>query len=78
MEITLYTKSTCPHCVRAKALLDELGKPYTDHAMDADPAGLDAAKAEWGHPTVPIVIIDGKLVGGGSELADLVAAGGLA
>ncbi len=78
MEITLYTKSICPHCVRAKSLLDELGKPYTDHVMDDDPVGLDAAKSQGGRPTVAIVVIDGRLIGGGSELGALVEAGGLA
>jgi len=78
MEITLYTTSTCPFCMQAKALLEQLGKPYTLHEMDADPTGLDAAKAEWDHPTVPIVIVDGKLVGGFTELQSLAASGGLA
>ena len=77
MEITLYTLSTCPFCMQAKALLGQLDKPFTLHELDSDPAALDAAKAEWGHPTVPIVIVDGKLVGGFTELQALAASGGL-
>lgn len=78
MEITLYTLSTCPFCMQATALLQQLDKPFTLHEMDADPSGLAAAKSEWGHPTVPIVIIDGELVGGFTELQGLAAAGKLA
>ena len=69
MKITLYTKSTCPHCVRAKSLLESKGLAFEEHVMDDAPAELDAAKAKWNHPTVPIVIIDDVLIGGGSELA---------
>jgi glutaredoxin 3 len=78
MEITLYTRATCPFCVRAKALLDQLGKPYTLHELQEGDPELTAAKTQWGHFTVPIVIIDGQLVGGCSELEALAARGGLA
>ena len=77
MQITLYTRATCPFCVRAKALLDQLGKPYTLHEHQEGDAELTAAKAEWNHHTVPIVIIDGKLIGGCTELENFVAGGGL-
>ena len=77
MEITLYTLSSCPHCMRAVALLESKGLAFTNHVMDDDFAGLNAAKAQWGHPTVPIVIIDGVLVGGADALFARDAAGGL-
>lgn len=78
MNITLYTQSTCPHCVRAKSLLESKGLSYEEHVMDHSPRELAEAKAKWNHPTVPIVIIDGVLIGGGSELAAYDQAGKLA
>lgn len=69
MNIELYTWTTCPFCVRAKALLDQKGLPYTEHVMDGKNAELDEAKRRHGHSTVPIVLIDGQLVGGFTELA---------
>ena len=78
MNITLYTTSTCPHCARAKSILDGKGLTYEEHVMDNAPRELNAAKAKWNHPTVPIVIIDGVLIGGGSELAAYEQAGKLA
>ena len=78
MNITLFTKSTCPHCVRAKNILEGKGLPYEEHVMDDAPRELDEAKAKWNHYTVPIVIIDGVLIGGGSELAAYDQAGKLA
>jgi glutaredoxin 3 len=77
MKITLYTTSTCPHCMRAKGILEDKGLAYEEHVMDDAQAELNAAKAKWGHSTVPIVIIDGELIGGGSELADYESAGKL-
>ena len=77
MEAVLYTWSYCPFCVRAKRLLDERGVPYTEHVMDAEPEELDRVKQEYGHPTVPIVLIDGQFVGGCSELEALDRAGRL-
>lgn len=77
MEITLYTTSTCPHCQRAKALLDEKGLTYTNHEMDTRVDELNEAKAKWNHPSVPIVIVDGKLIGGNSELQAFNAEGKL-
>ena len=77
MEITLYTSSTCPFCIRAKALLDGKGLPYTEHVMDDRQDELAKVKAEFDHGTVPLILIDGKLVGGCSELEALAAAGKL-
>ncbi len=77
MNITLYTLSTCPFCVRAQQLLDSKGLEYTNHVMDGKDAEPAAAKQEHGHPTVPIVLVDGKLIGGASELAAFDAQGGL-
>jgi glutaredoxin 3 len=77
MEITLYTSSTCPFCIRAKALLDSKGLAYTEHIMDTRQDELAKVKAEYGHGTVPLILIDGKLIGGASELGALDTAGKL-
>jgi len=77
MKIVLYTSSTCPFCIRAKALLDGKGLEYTEHVMDARQDELAKVKAEHGHGTVPLILIDGKLIGGSSELEALNAAGKL-
>lgn len=68
MKIELYTWTTCPFCVRAKAFLAEKGLEYTEHVMDSKPTELAEAKKKYGHPTVPIVVIDDLLVGGYTEL----------
>lgn len=75
--IDLYTTSTCPFCIQAKALLDHKGLDYTEHVMDGKRSELDAKKREFGHHTVPIVVIDGICIGGATELSALDRAGGL-
>lgn len=77
MKIELYTWTSCPFCIRAKSLLDGEGLPYTEYVMDAKHAELDAVKRRYGHPTVPIVLIDGEFVGGYDQLNALQASGGL-
>jgi len=77
MKITLYTSAFCPHCIRAKDLLDGRKLAYTEHIMDARQEELAKVKALYGHPTVPLILVDGKLIGGCSELKALMAAGKL-
>ena len=74
-DIVLYTTSWCPFCHRAKALLEAEGLAYTEHVMDDRPRELDEAKRTYGHPTVPIVLFDGELVGGATELAVKLGSG---
>ena len=78
MQAELYTTAFCPFCIRAKSLLDEHGIPYVEHAMDGKPAELQEAKQRYGHPSVPIVLINGEFIGGCDDLEALAAAGKLA
>ena len=75
--IVLYTKGHCPFCKGAKALLTEKGVRFTDIEI----TGNDALTAEMvkrsGRYTVPQIFIGDVHVGGGSDLAELDAAGGL-
>jgi glutaredoxin 3 len=77
MKIELWTTASCPFCMRARALLDGKGVDYEDHVLGPWSPELGEAKKKWGHFTVPIVVIDGELVGGSDELAALDAAGKL-
>lgn len=77
MKIELYTWTACPFCVRAKDLLKSKGVDFTEHVMDGKDAELNEVKRKYQHSTVPIVIVDGNLVGGYTELAALDRAGSL-
>ena len=65
--IRMYTTPWCGFCQAAKRLLDGRGIPYED--IDVSDSGERAkVQAEHDWPTVPVVLIDGKLVGGYTEL----------
>ena len=66
--IQIYSKKNCPFCVRAKALLDRKGFPYEE--IDAE--GQDELRfwlAETsGQKTVPQIFVDGRPLGGFSDI----------
>ncbi|QDU86174.1 Glutaredoxin-3 [Planctomycetes bacterium Pla163] len=76
-EIEIYTWTTCPFCVQAKAHLNSKGLPFTEYVMDGKDIELNAKKREYDHWTVPIVVVDGVCIGGATELRALDRAGGL-
>ncbi len=77
MKAELWTSSYCPFCVAAVQLLEERGIEFTNHVMDSDPTGLRAKKQEYGHGTVPIILLDGEFIGGNDDLRALDSQGKL-
>lgn len=77
-KIVIYTKATCPYCIRAKALLSEKGAPYDEVRVDLDPPRrVEMISRAGGRATVPQIFIDDRHVGGCDELLDLDDAGQL-
>lgn len=64
---TIFTKPGCPHCVAAKALLNERGYSYEEIILGKD-ASTVAVRAITGRDTVPQVFIGGKHIGGNDDL----------
>jgi glutaredoxin 3 len=76
--IIIYTKSTCPYCHAAKALLRRKGAEFEEIGVDGDRAAQAAmAEKAGGRWTVPQIFIDGSHVGGCDDLHELEAAGEL-
>ena len=76
--VVIYTKSTCPYCHAAKALLNKKGAAFEEIAVDGDRAAQAAMMQKaGGRSTVPQVFIAGRHVGGCDDLYDLDAAGAL-
>jgi glutaredoxin len=62
--ITVYSKSQCPNCVRAKELLTRKGIRYVEVDIEAD----DEAKiflVDQGFRSVPQINVDGVFLEGG-------------
>ena len=66
-EVSIFTKPGCPHCARAKALLDQKNQPYHEIVL-GEQASVQSMRAISGKQTVPQVFIDGKHIGGADEL----------
>ena len=64
----MYTKPTCPYCVRAKGLLNELNIPFTEIQIQNDPALREEMIAKANHHTVPQIFLDGEHIGGCDDL----------
>lgn len=76
--VEIYTKSGCPYCARAKALLDGKGIRYQESEINSDPAARATMLSRAnGRTTVPQIFIGGDHVGGSDDLAALESAGKL-
>ncbi|MBA3842849.1 MAG: glutaredoxin 3 [Actinobacteria bacterium] len=76
--IQMYTTTWCGYCVRAKALLHKLELDYEEIAVDDDPAFRAKLHDLTGGWTVPQILIDGRPIGGYTELWRLEREGRLA
>ena len=76
-EIQVYTWSNCPYCVRAKDLLNRKGAKFEEINLDGKDDELTKLRERTGQRTVPQIFIDGKLVGGFTDLAALDSRGEL-
>ncbi len=76
-KIVVYTKESCPYCVRAKQLLNAKGLKFEEINLEGKEQELADLKARTGWKTVPQIFIDDKLIGGFSELAALDSTGKL-
>ena len=74
----MYTTRWCGYCVRAKTLLDSRGIPYEEISLDEDTAFRQTVHDLTGNWTVPQILIDGKPIGGYTELWRLDREGCLA
>ena len=70
--VTVYTTWSCGYCRAAKALLARSGVPFREVDLSDDPDTLTELKRRTGHPTVPLILVDDRLIGGYDELSTLV------
>lgn len=77
--VEIYTKATCPYCIRAKRLLDMKKVDYREIGVDFDrDARAEMIQRANGRTTVPQIFIDGEHIGGCDDLFSLEMDGKLA
>lgn len=78
MPVTIYTKSWCPYCQDAKALLTAKHVPFEEISVDGDRAAQGKmAERAGGRSSVPQIFIGDRHVGGCDDLYALDGAGRL-
>ncbi len=68
--IDIYTKTYCPFCKRAKALLDAKGVSYRELEVSTDQALQQQMRERSGRRTVPQVFINNRHIGGSDDLIE--------
>jgi len=66
--VAMLGREGCPHCARARRMLEEHGFAFEEIDLD-DRITIQTVRATSGRGTVPQVFVDGRHVGGADELA---------
>jgi len=69
--VQIYSKKNCPFCVRAKALLDRKGISYEEIDAEGDDELRFWLAETSGQKTVPQIFVDGRPLGGFSDIEAL-------
>lgn len=69
-EVVVYSKNMCGYCVQAKNWLKNKGIEYKEVNIEEHPEAREFVINE-GHRTMPQIYIDGKSMGGYTELVKL-------
>lgn len=69
--VKLYTRRGCGYCIAAERLLRGKGIAYEHIDVTGDPQARQWLARESGQTTVPQIFIDGRSIGGYTELAQL-------
>lgn len=74
MHAEIYTKSGCPWCVKAKELLESKNVKYTEYKVGENGITKQTIQERVGSNvaihTVPQIFLDGKYIGGCTDLID--------
>jgi glutaredoxin 3 len=76
--VEIYTWSTCPFCIRAKALLVKKAVQFTEYCIDGDSQAREAmAERANGRRTLPQIFINNQHIGGCEDIYHLESSGKL-
>jgi glutaredoxin 3 len=75
--VVIYTTTYCYYCRAAKTLLDSKGVEYEEIDLTKDTTAKRKIMEEMGWRTVPIILVNEKLIGGYDQLRGLEREGKL-
>ena len=71
MQIKMYTKGYCSFCYAAKNLLAKRGLEFEEISLSDNPLVEQEMHDLTGGRTVPQIVIDGRPIGGYTELVEM-------
>ena len=70
--VKVYSSGSCLYCMKAKSMLDKWQIEYEETRIDTSQEAMkEFVEATNGARTVPQIIVEGKLIGGYTDLVDL-------
>lgn len=60
--VTVYSTSTCPFCIRAKQYLKDNNIQFTEYDVGSDPDKAEEMIKKSGQMGVPVIEVDDKIV----------------
>ena len=63
-QVTVYSTPSCSYCIRLKSYLNQKGAVFTNIDVSLDAQGLEKMISLSGQMGVPVIDIDGEVVGG--------------
>lgn len=69
--VKIYTKESCPYCVKAKTLLNSLAIPFDEHDVTNNPEIIEELSQKSGFRTVPQIFVGDQCLGGFTDIEKL-------
>jgi glutaredoxin 3 len=76
-KVVMYSKVPCPYCVAAENFFNDKEIVFQKIDLTDRPEEIDRIKQETGWRTVPIIMINDKLIGGYTDVKTLDESGEL-
>jgi glutaredoxin-like protein len=67
--VVIFTREGCPHCARAKEMLEKAGFDYVEFPLE-DRIRSVVVQGVSGRDTVPQIFLNGELLGGADDLEE--------
>ena len=76
-KVEMYATSFCRHCMDARDFLQTKGVEYDEYLLDLMPLEKDVMIERCGQKSIPQIFINGRHIGGLSDLRELDDSGKL-